>query len=176
MKMVTTAYDLLTKEQVDARLNLTSVEFYQPAHYFFKGNEPYIKITETPWRDIAQLCVKEIRKWGFLATKRKEKDFFGDSVWVVYAAKKPVSNPTTDNYPIRPDHSLVERIAQEVGTTQFAVWWTYHANFHEPVIVVAKNPEDAFRKVFPSNADAHDPDFKKYVVRLKTGADLVVLP
>jgi hypothetical protein len=77
---------------------------------------------------------------------------------------------------IMSDHSLAEKIAADTGSNMYLVWWTYHANYHDPVIIIAKSPEDAFKKVFPSNYDAHHPDFKKYTVHLKNGAAYKVLP
>jgi hypothetical protein len=74
------------------------------------------------------------------------------------------------------DHSMAEKIAKEVGNTMFVVWWTYHANFAEPKIVIANNPAEAFQRGFPLYAESHHDDFKKYVVEIQNGSKYTVLP
>lgn len=70
------------------------------------------------------------------------------------------------------DHSLVEKIAKEVGDKMFVVFWQYDANYSEPRITIANTPEQAFKSEFPLRANIKDPDFHKFAIRIRTSGDL----
>jgi hypothetical protein len=74
------------------------------------------------------------------------------------------------------DHSTVERIAAECADLKmYVVWWTYSANYSEVMIEMAKTPEEAFGQAFPFYLNGHDPKFRKYMVRIQSSGDTLMM-
>jgi len=53
----------------------------------------------------------------------------------------------------------------------FVVWWTYDANYSEPVIVLADTPQEAFNKASPQFARTTDPALHKYAVETNSSGN-----